>query len=155
MDFETSRSDDPFNLDRFVQAQRSSYATALAEVRAGRKRSHWMWFIFPQIAGLGFSPTSQHYAIKSIGEARAYLKHALLRERLIECMEALLALQERSANEIFGWPDDMKLRSCATLFAAAAPDMPLFQQVLNRYFDGRPDESTLTLLSNDRGDEAA
>ena len=107
--------DDAFDLGRFTTAQEAVYIRALAEIRAGDKRSHWMWFIFPQIDGLGFSSTAKHYAIKSVEEARQYLTHPVLGPRLIECAEAVLAVEGRSANEIFGFPDDMKLKSCMTV----------------------------------------
>jgi uncharacterized protein (DUF1810 family) len=132
-------------LDRFVEAQDGVYDDALAELSAGRKRTHWMWFVFPQIAGLGSSPTAQRYAIRSLDEARAYLAHPVLGPRLRACAEALLAVQGRSAREIFGSPDDLKLRSSMTLFARAADDPALFQAVLDRYYDG-PDRLTLELL---------
>ncbi|HEY7272408.1 MAG TPA: DUF1810 domain-containing protein [Actinoplanes sp.] len=133
------------DLDRFVDAQDGAYDDALAELTAGRKRTHWMWFIFPQIAGLGSSPTAQLYAIRSLDEARAYLAHPMLGPRLRECAQALLTVQGRSAREIFGYPDDLKLRSSMTLFARAADDPEPFQAVLDRYYDG-PDPRTLTLL---------
>ena len=132
-------------LDRFVEAQDGVYDDALAELSAGRKRTHWMWFVFPQIAGLGSSPTAQRYAIRSLDEARAYLAHPVLGPRLRACAEALLAVQGRSAREIFGSPDDLKLRSSMTLFARAADDPAPFQAVLDRYYDG-PDRLTLQLL---------
>ena len=132
-------------LDRFVQAQDGVYDDALAELTAGRKRTHWMWFVFPQIAGLGSSPTAQRYAIRSLDEARAYLAHPVLGPRLRECAQALLAVPGRSAHEILGHPDDMKLRSSMTLFARAAEDPAPFQAVLDRYYDG-PDRLTLQLL---------
>jgi len=132
-------------LDRFVEAQDGVYDDALAELSAGRKRTHWMWFVFPQIAGLGSSPTAQRYAIASLDEARAYLAHPVLGPRLRACAEALLAVQGRSAREIFGSPDDLKLRSSMTLFARAADDPAPFQAVLDRYYDG-PDRLTLQLL---------
>ena len=136
---------DPFDLDRFVQAQTGVHAEALAELRAGRKRTHWMWFVFPQIAGLGHSAMAQHYAIRSADEARAYLAHPVLGPRLIECAEALLAHEGRSARDILGTPDDLKLRSSATLFAQiAAPDSP-FHRMLLAFFDGRPDDRTVEL----------
>jgi uncharacterized protein (DUF1810 family) len=119
-------ADDPHDLARFVEAQAGDYATALAETRAGRKRSHWMWYIFPQIDGLGFSSMARRYAIKSLDEARAYLDHPVLGPRLVEITEAALAVEGRSAHEIFGSPDDMKLRSCATLFARAASEGSVF-----------------------------
>jgi uncharacterized protein (DUF1810 family) len=133
------------DLDRFLDAQDGVYDDALAELTAGRKRTHWMWFIFPQIAGLGFSPTAQLYAIDSLDEARAYLAHPVLGPRLRECAQALLTVQGRSAREILGYPDDLKLRSSMTLFARAADDPELFQAVLDRYYDG-PDPRTLKLL---------
>ena len=137
---------DPHNLTRFVEAQEGVYERALSEVRAGQKRSHWMWFIFPQYVGLGFSEISQRYAIKSLAEAEAYLRHPVLGPRLLECAEAALTIEGRSANEIFGSPDDLKLRSCATLFARVSPQGSVFERVLHRYFDGEPDEKTLRLL---------
>jgi uncharacterized protein (DUF1810 family) len=133
------------NLDRFVEAQDGAYDDALAELAAGRKRTHWMWFVFPQIAGLGSSPTAQFYAIASLDEARAYLAHPVLGPRLRECAQALLAVEGRSARDILGYPDDLKLRSSMTLFARAADDPALFQAVLDRYYDG-PDPLTLKLL---------
>jgi uncharacterized protein (DUF1810 family) len=138
--------DDPFHLDRFVQAQGSIYGTALAELRAGSKASHWMWYIFPQIEGLGFSPISQHYAITCLDEARAYLAHPVLGARLVECVEVVNAVQGRSAHEIFGAPDDLKLRSSLTLFVRAAPDNPVFAEALAKYFAGEPDPLTLAQL---------
>jgi len=137
---------DPYDLNRFVDAQDADYASAIAEIRNGRKRSHWMWYVFPQIAGLGFSPTSQHFAIRSLAEAKAYLAHPILGARLHECAEALLALKGRSAHDIFGSPDDMKLRSSATLFAQASPAGSAFHAIIEQYFDGRPDERTLAAL---------
>lgn len=139
---------DPHDLTRFVSAQDQggTYERALAELHAGHKTSHWMWFVFPQIAGLGRSPTAQHFAIASLAEARAYLEHPVLGPRLVECAQALLGVEGRSAEEILGPTDAMKLRSSMTLFRAAAPDEPGFRQVLERYFDGREDEATTTLL---------
>lgn len=138
---------DPYDLYRFVRAQEAAYDRALAELRAGRKRSHWMWYIFPQVAGLGFSATSRHYAIKSLEEAKAYLAHTLLGPRLIECAEAALQVDGRSAHEIFGSPDDLKLRSSATLFAQVSPEGSVFHRLLDKYFQGQPDTATLRLLS--------
>ena len=138
---------DPHDLSRFVQAQQSSYEQALAEIRSGRKRSHWMWYVFPQFDGLGHSPTSRHYSIKSAAEAVAYLKHPTLGPRLLECCEALLRVEGRPALEIFGSPDDMKLRSCATLFASVSPLGSVFERVLDTYFQGRRDDATLRLLA--------
>ena len=138
--------DDPYHLDRFVAAQRGIYDVALTEIRSGRKQSHWMWFIFPQIDGLGSSPTARHYAIKSRDEAAAYLRHPLLGARLQECAAAALAISERSARDIFGSPDDLKLRSSATLFAAVAPKESVFERLLQHYFNGERDQRTLDLL---------
>jgi uncharacterized protein (DUF1810 family) len=139
-------ADDPHDLNRFVEAQRDVYARALAEIRVGRKRSHWMWFVFPQIAGLGVSPTARRYAIRDLAEARAYLDHPILGKRLAECAEAALGVEGRSAFEVFGSPDDMKLRSCATLFARASPPGSVFHRLLDRYFGGEPDDKTISLL---------
>ncbi|MBK1645880.1 calpastatin [Thiocapsa imhoffii] len=129
-------TDDPYDLNRFIQAQEHVYAHALAEIRSGRKRSHWIWFIFPQFDGLGFSAMARQYAIRSLNEAWAYLEHPLLGPRLIECAEAVLAVQGRSAREILGSPDDLKLRSCATLFAEVSPAGSVFHRVLEVYFGG-------------------
>jgi len=137
---------DPHDLKRFVQAQEDDYERALSEVKSGRKRSHWMWYVFPQIEGLGFSTTSRRYSIKSIGEAKAYLSHPVLGPRLMECAEAVLGVEGRSAYEIFGPPDDMKLRSCATLFACVAPAGSVFERLLDKYFQGERDQKTLRLL---------
>ncbi len=145
------QADDPFDLNRFVQAQEGVHARALAEIHAGRKRSHWMWFIFPQFDGLGVSSMSRRYAIKSLDEARAYLSHPLLGPRLTGCAEAVLAVAGRSAFEIFDFPDDMKLRSCATLFAAASPAGSVFHRLLDRFFQGEPDHKTLRLLERAAG----
>lgn len=139
-------SADPFDLKRFVSAQEGDYARALAEVRAGRKRTHWMWYVFPQLDGLGSSSTARFYALKSADEARAYLAHPLLGPRLLECSEAALAVEGRTASAIFGFPDDLKLRSCATLFAHISPPDSVFAQLLAKYFDG-PDARTLELLA--------
>jgi len=132
-----------FDLSRFTSAQAGVYDQALAELKAGRKRSHWMWFVFPQIAGLGSSPTARRYAIASLAEARAYLADPVLGPRLIESATALLAVEGRTAEEILGYPDDLKLRSSMTLFARAAPQSKVFQEVLDRYYDGKPDPQTL------------
>lgn len=137
---------DPFDLERFVRAQEDDYAHALSEIRAGRKRSHWMWYVFPQIDGLGSSPTARHYAIKSLAEAEAFLAHPLLGPRLRECAEAAAAVEGRSAAEVFGSPDDLKLRSSATLFAHASGPGSVFDRLLAKYFAGRPDGRTLELL---------
>lgn len=137
---------DTFDLNRFVQAQDGVYAQALGELKRGRKTSHWMWFIFPQIAGLGLSSMAQRYAILSKAEARAYLGHPILGPRLIECCEAILPHQDLTASQIFGYPDDMKLRSSVTLFSLVADENSVFQRVLNQFFDGEPDETTLELV---------
>jgi uncharacterized protein (DUF1810 family) len=136
-------TDDPHDLNRFVLAQEHDYAPALAEIRSGRKRTHWMWYIFPQLDGLGFSQTARRYAIRGLDEARAYLGHPVLGPRLVECAEAVLAVQGRSAREIFGTPDDLKLRSCATLFAEVSPAGSVFRWVLEEYFGGEADGRTL------------
>lgn len=133
-------------LARFVDAQSTVWADVLAELTAGAKRTHWMWFVFPQLRGLGRSATAQYYGIASAGEARAYWAHPVLGPRLRQCAQALLALRGRSAQQIFGSPDDLKLRSCMTLFAEVAPDEPLFRQVLDRCFGGQRDELTLRAL---------
>ena len=140
--------DDPYDLDRFVKAQTGPYAAALGELRAGRKRSHWMWFVFPQLAGLGGSPTAQHYAIRSLAEARAYLAHPVLGPRLVECVQAANAVRERSAGDIFGYPDELKFRSSLTLFlmAAASEAKAPFQKALDKYFGGQGDPATLQAL---------
>lgn len=139
--------DDGFDLNRFVEAQTGVYETALAELRGGRKRSHWMWFIFPQITGPGSSAMARRYAIGSLAEARAYLAHPLLGERLRTCTRAVNAWEDRSAHTLFGAPDDVKFRSSMTLFAQADPDAPDFTRALATFFDGRPDPLTLERLS--------
>ena len=144
-------ADDPHDLGRFVAAQADAYDRALAEIRGGRKTSHWMWFIFPQIEGLGSSPTSRRYAIRSLAEARAYLDHPVLGRRLVECAEATLGVQGRSAHDIFGSPDDRKLQSSATLFASVSPPDSVFARVLDRYFGAARDGKTLQLLGPEAG----
>jgi len=138
---------DLFELNRFVDAQKDVYEHALSELRSGRKRSHWMWFIFPQLKGLGSSAMAQRFAISRLAEAKAYLAHAVLGPGLVECVEALNTLEGRSASEVFGFPDDMKLRSCATLFAEASPQGSAFERLLEKYFEDCPDQKTLDLLS--------
>jgi len=133
------------DLDRFVAAQEGVHDTAVAELRAGRKRTHWMWFVFPQLAGLGSSPTAQRYALAGLDEAREYLRHPVLGPRLREAAEAILSVEGRSAADVLGYPDDLKLRSSMTLFAAAAPDDGIFHKVLVRFYDS-PDPRTLELL---------
>ena len=135
------------DLQRFVDAQRATYARALAEITSGRKRSHWMWYVFPQIAGLGFSATSRRYAIESLSEAEAYLRHEVLGPRLVACAEAALAVEGLSAQRIFGSPDDLKLRSSATLFAHVSPEGSVFHRLLDKYFGGAPDEATVRILA--------
>ena len=137
---------DPFDLQRFVDAQRTVYDRVIAELHEGRKRSHWMWFVFPQIAGLGSSPMAQRYAIASRAEAAAYLAHPVLGPRLIECAEATVQHAGRSATEIFGTPDDLKLRSCATLFASVSEPGSVFERLLDAFYGGQPDGRTLELL---------
>lgn len=137
---------DPFDLNRFVAAQAGTYETALREITGGRKASHWMWFIFPQLSGLGRSPMAQHYGLASLEEARAYLDHPLLSTRLRQCIEALCHLQHLSAHDIFGSPDDMKFHSSMTLFARAAPGEPAFRTALEKYFGGREDARSLELM---------
>lgn len=137
---------DPFKLSRFTEAQENVYGAALGELRDGRKRTHWMWYIFPQIDGLGHSPTSKYYAIKNIEEARQYLQHPVLGRRLLECAEAVLGVEGRSVSEIFGFPDDMKLKSSMTLFASVSAPDSVFERVLKKYFHGERDTRTLHLL---------
>jgi uncharacterized protein (DUF1810 family) len=140
--------DDPYGLERFVAAQdaHGTYQRAISELRTGMKLGHWMWFVFPQIAGLGFSTMSQRYAIGSPDEARAYVAHPVLGPRLVECARILTATEDLTATDIFGGIDAMKLRSCMTLFAAAAPEQPAFGEVLDKYFNGEPDEATIERL---------
>ncbi|KKC06001.1 DUF1810 domain-containing protein [Mycobacterium nebraskense] len=139
---------DPFDLERFVDAQAPVYRNVVDELRAGRKRSHWMWFVFPQLRGLGGSPTAVHYGISSLEEARAYLRHELLGPRLHECAQLVNQAQGRSAGDIFGSPDDLKLRSSMTLFAHATDDNEDFLALLDKYYDGRQDELTLARLDS-------
>ncbi|WP_066683280.1 DUF1810 domain-containing protein [Caulobacter sp. CCH9-E1] len=135
------------DLSRFVEAQASTYQTALAELRRGRKESHWMWFVFPQIQGLGSSPTARFYAIADLAEAKAYLAHPVLGPRLREVAATINALPGDDAHAVFGSPDDLKLRSSLTLFQAAAPDEPAFGQALGKYFGGARDPRTLERLA--------
>jgi uncharacterized protein (DUF1810 family) len=143
----TTPPNDPHDLDRFVQAQAASYAQALAELRAGRKRSHWSWFILPQVDGLGSSAMATRYAIRSLAEAKAYLGHPLLGARLRECVAAMNAHSGTSARDILGDVDATKFRSCLTLFAQACPSEPLFAEALDRFFAGEPDQATLAILA--------
>lgn len=138
--------DDHYRLQRFVDAQNPVYDTVCAELRAGRKRSHWMWFIFPQIAGLAHSATAHMFAISSLDEAKAYLDHPVLGVRLRECSQLVATIDGRSVEEVFGYPDDLKFRSSMTLFAQATTDNAVFIDCLQKYFAGQPDPATLALL---------
>jgi uncharacterized protein (DUF1810 family) len=140
-----SQSDDRFDLQRFVDAQSGVYDTVLSELRAGAKRSHWIWFVFPQLKGLGRSPTAQHFGISSLAEAQAYAAHPVLGPRLRECAGLLVTHRDRTAREILGCPDDLKVRSSMTLFAHAAADA-VFGEVLHAFYDGQEDPATLELL---------
>ena len=135
--------EDPYNLNRFVEAQNPVYARVCDELRKGRKTSHWMWFIFPQVTGLGFSSMSRRFSITSLDEARAYLNHPVLGPRLIECTKLVCAIPQKTIHEILGSPDDMKFRSCMTLFCQAADQPDLFKDALKRYFSGQFDTLTL------------
>jgi uncharacterized protein (DUF1810 family) len=145
---EAAGRDDPYDLNRFISAQEGVYDRVLAELRGGLKRTHWMWFIFPQIDGLGHSSTTRFYAIKSLEEARRYLAHSVLGARLVESAEAVLGVQGLSASDIFGYPDDMKLQSSMTLFALAAGQGSVFERVLEKYFQGKRDTRTLQIVGN-------
>lgn len=134
------------DLQRFVLAQEPVYTQALSELRAGQKRTHWMWFVFPQLAGLGSSPTAVHYALQDVAEARDYLAHPILGPRLQECVSTVLGVRHRAAHDIFGSPDDLKFRSCVTLFAMVAPAGSVFHQALDTFFGGEPDPVTRRLL---------
>ena len=140
-------ADDPYKLERFLTAQEQNYSDALRELRRGRKQSHWIWYVFPQVAGLGNSPTAQHYAIGSQEEAVAYLAHPVLGQRLRECCEALLPHRGSQITDIMGFPDDLKLRSSMTLFASVAEDPQIFQAVLDAFYGGRADQKTIDFLS--------
>lgn len=136
-------------LERFLDAQKNTYETALGEIRAGCKRSHWMWYIFPQVRGLGRSGTAQYYAIRDLDEAKAYLQEPTLRRRLLEVSQALLELETGDVSRVMGWPDDLKLKSSMTLFDAAEPECSVFQGVLDKYFHGEKDQKTLEILADD------
>lgn len=136
-----------YNLDRFLEAQETTYNEALSEIKKGKKQSHWMWFIFPQIAGLGFTDYNVFYAIKNLEETTQYLRHPVLGKRLIEISTALLDINGKTANEIMGKPDDRKLKSCMTLFAQITNTDPVFQKVLDKYYQGTKDEKTIQLLN--------
>ena len=135
-----------YDVSRFTEAQKRAYPTALAEIRRGRKMSHWMWYIFPQVSGLGFSSTAQYYSISGLEEAREFLSDDYLRSNLLEISFALLQLPGNDAEAVLGWPDCLKLRSCMTLFKYAAPDEPIFQQVLDKYYCGKDDTKTIDSL---------
>lgn len=137
------------NLNRFLDAQAGDYATALAEIKRGKKQSHWMWYIFPQMAGLGFSETARFYGITDLSEARAYVQHPILGTRLIEISMALLQIEGKTANQILGSPDDLKLRSSMTLFSRIENADPVFQAVLTKYFNAAPDPKTLALVKSE------
>ncbi len=139
---------DPFDLWRFVEAQQGTYKIAVAELRQGAKESHWMWYIFPQLRGLGRSALAQIFAIASKDEARAYLAHPILGPRLLECTQLALGADKASASDIFYYPDDLKFRSCMTLFAQVAPQPNLFTAALQKYYGGKPDPETLRLLGD-------
>lgn len=138
--------DDPHNLQRFLDAQHGRYDQAVAELRQGTKRSHWIWYIFPQLTGLGSSSTAERFAIRNSKEAKAYIEHPVLGPRLIEACRAVLSVEGKSAASIMGHPDDLKLRSCVTLFLQVAPEYPEFGHVLEKYYGGEPDQRTLQLL---------
>jgi uncharacterized protein (DUF1810 family) len=144
---EEDEMDDQFDLRRFTDAQAPIYAQALAELRRGRKQSHWMWYVFPQFQGLGESPMAQKFAINSMAEAVAYLQHPLLGTRLKEATQAVVDVEGRSIEDIFGYPDHLKFRSSMTLFSKAAPDEPVFADALAKYFGGAADDRTLALLA--------
>lgn len=137
---------DPYHLSRFLEAQDAVYDSVLEELAFGRKKGHWMWFVFPQIKGLGHSPIAQHYAIASLDEARDYLEHPVLGQRLVECAQRVLDLQDRSITSIFGFPDNLKYRSCMTLFREVGKRPGIFQRALDAHFGGEPDSLTLRLL---------
>ena len=135
-----------YDLNRFLKAQERDYDTALSEIRSGHKRSHWIWYIFPQVKGLGFSSISEFYGIDGLAEAKAYMENGTLRRRLIEISEALLTLESSDAGDVMGYPDDLKLKSSMTLFGEAAPEEKIFLKVLDKFFGGKKDERTLEIL---------
>lgn len=143
---------DTHDLERFVEAQARCYADVVAELRAGSKRTHWMWFVFPQLRGLGRSATAEHFGIRSAGEASAYWEHPVLGERLRECVDLVLAVEGRTARQIFGTPDDLKFRSCMTLFASVVPGHAAFAAAIEKYYEGVMDPLTLELLGDPRHD---
>lgn len=138
---------EPLHLNRFIDAHLRDYPNALSEIKNGRKQSHWMWYIFPQVAGLGTTEISNYYSIQSLEEAKAYMEEPLLRSHLLEICEALLELESNDANRIFGFPDDMKLKSSMTLFSQACPDTDVFEKVLDKFFSGIKDQKTIDLLN--------
>ncbi len=146
---ESQSAADPYNLDRFVQAQEHNYEQAFAEISSGQKRTHWMWYIFPQFDGLAFSPTSKLYALKCIAEAKAYLEHPILGPRLLECAEAALGVEGRTAREIFGSPDDMKLHQARHCSRAQSPRDSVFERLLRKYYAGERDDRTIRLLEDE------
>lgn len=137
-----------YNLERFLIAQQTYYCTALQEIKSGQKRSHWMWFIFPQIAGLGYSETARYYAIKDLDEAKAYMEDYTLGTNLIEISEALLEVESSDEDEVMGWPDNLKLKSSMTLFALAKAECEVFQKVLDKFFGGEQDQKTIEILQD-------
>ncbi len=143
---------EPYNLQRFIDAQDTVYADVLNELTHGQKRSHWMWFIFPQLKGLGRTDTARHFGIASVQEAQAYLDHAVLGPRLLECARLALQIEGRSAHQIFSSPDDLKFRSCLSLFAVAAPEDKLFQDALDKFYAGEPDPLTTAALGISKPD---
>lgn len=140
------------DLKRFLEAQQNSYTSALAEIKSGQKTGHWMWYIFPQLKGLGFSPTSEFYGVNGLEEAKDYLKHPILGARLKEISEALLELDTSDAEQVMGSPDHMKLRSSMTLFASVARSVPVFEKILEKYFCGEKDEKTLTMMGKKKSE---
>jgi uncharacterized protein (DUF1810 family) len=146
----SSKDADPYDLQRFVDAQDRVYDAVLAELRGGRKRSHWIWFVFPQLRGLGRSPTAMRFGIASLDEARAYLAHPVLGPRLRECVRLVALIEGRSVDDIFGWPDNLKVRSSMTLFTWATNDNAEFRAVLDKFYNGEDDPDTVELLSTAR-----
>lgn len=145
--YSSERQAHDFDLVRFIEAQEFVYPRVTNELQNGKKQSHWMWFIFPQVIGLGISSISKLYSIKSIEEAKAYLNHPVLGKRLIECSAILLDIKDKSANEIFGFPDNVKLQSCMTLFSTVSPEEPVFDKVLTKYFKNAKDQRTIEILN--------
>ena len=139
-----------YDLERFIKAQKYDYDQALSEMKNGRKQSHWIWYIFPQLKGLGFSSMSDFYGIDGMGEAKAYMEHPVLRERLLEITQVLLTLESSDPSRVMGYPDDLKLKSSMTLFAEAAPEQEVFVQILDKFFGGEKDQKTLQLLNRNQ-----